>query len=75
MYSKGTMNTSIETLNAGRSKAKVVPVEDANDLFKQEKRKARNEGLSHLLNNDYKPASYKRAVQFRDSMSYKKKIS
>lgn len=29
MYSKGSMNTSIETLNAKKNKAQVIPAEQA----------------------------------------------
>lgn len=60
MYSKQTMNTSAEYI-AQRSNPKNVVDNSVAELYKKEKKRAKNEGLSHLYNNDYKPASFKRA--------------
>lgn len=73
MYSKQSINTSSEALNQN---AKYQQDRKAIDMVeKVQKKAARQEGLSHLYNSDYKPASYKKALEFRDSMSYRKKIA
>lgn len=74
MYSKQSLNKSKDFL-ASKSNTQIASDASGTELYKVEKKKARNEGLGHLYNNDYKPASYKKACQFRDSLSYKKKIS
>ena len=76
MYSKGVINSSSEALYKARNESVVVPVDTEQvEIYKKEKRRAKYEGLSHLYQNDYKPAVYKKAVKYRDSMSYKKKMA
>ena len=76
MYSKGSINTSSEALYKARNQSTVVPEDIEHvEIYKKEKRRAKYEGLSHLYQNDYKPAVYRKAVEYRDSMSYKKKLS
>jgi hypothetical protein len=74
MYSKQSINASSEALYAGKANYKVVD-NSAMEIYKKEQKKAKQDGLSHLYNSDYKPASYQKALQFRDSMSYRKKVS
>ena len=53
------------------------PEEDANIAYKmqkQEMKKAKKEDLEHLYKQDYQPAKYKRAVEYKNSRSYKKKL-
>lgn len=77
MYSKGNLNTSSEALHrGGRNDSYVVPVDvEQVEIYKKEKKRAKYEGLAHLYQNDYKPAVYKKAVEYRNSLSYKKKLS
>ena len=76
MYSRGAINTSSETLYKAKNESVVVPADvEQVEIYKKEKRRAKYEGLSHLYQNDYKPAVYKKAVKYRDSMSYKKKMA
>lgn len=43
-------------------------------MQKQEMKKAKKEDLEHLYKQDYQPAKYKRAVEYKNSRSYKKKL-
>ena len=74
MYSKGSHNTSADMLRAQKSNA-IVDDLDGGDLYKQERRRAKRENLTHLYKNDYKPAKYSLACEYRDALSYKKKMS
>lgn len=74
MYSKGNHNGSTEMLKADRSNGTIGEM-DANELYHRERKRAKRENLSHLYKNDYKPAKYSVACEYRDALSYKKKMS
>ena len=74
MYSKGSHNTSADMLRAQKSNTAIDDL-DGGDLYKQERRRAKRENLTHLYKNDYKPAKYSLACEYRDALSYKKKMS
>jgi len=51
--------------------------EDANLAYKmqkQEVKKAKKEGLDHLYKQDYQPAKFAKAKEFRNSHAYMKKL-
>ena len=51
--------------------------EDANIAYqmqRQEMKRAKKEGLDHLYKQDYQPAKFSRAVEFRNAHSYMKKL-
>ena len=74
MYSKGNHNDSTEMLKANKSNGAIGEV-DPNDLYHRQRKRAKRENLSHLYKNDYKPAKYSVACEYRDALSYKKKMS
>lgn len=37
-------------------------------------KKAKKDGLDHLYKQDYQPAKFKKAVEYKNSRSYKKKL-
>lgn len=43
-------------------------------MHRQEVKKAKKEGLDHLYKQDYQPAKYKKALEYKNSRSYKKKL-
>ena len=67
---QGHMNISPN--NSGR-----YDEEDANIAYKMQRKEmkdAKKEGLDHLYKQDYQPAKFKKAVEFKNSRSYKKKL-
>ena len=43
-------------------------------MQKREMKQAKKEDLDHLYKQDYQPARYKKALEFKNSRSYKKKL-
>lgn len=43
-------------------------------MQKQEMKKAKKEDLDHLYKQDYQPAKFSKAVEYRHSRSYMKKL-
>ena len=54
-----------------------IQEEDANiayQMHRKEVKQAKKDGLDHLYKQDYQPAKFKKAVEYKNSRSYKKKL-
>ena len=61
----------------GHRAAQRAAQEDANIAYKmqrQEMKNAKKEGIDHLYKQDYQPANFNKAVNYRNSRSYMKKL-
>ena len=59
------MDIAINNMNAGWN---------PNEAYKNQRRMLKKMNLSHLYQYDYQPAKYRLAKEYRDTLSYKKKL-
>jgi hypothetical protein len=70
-------NNSISELTYGKAQYQLSPQKSREDLYDDERRnikQAKKEGLDHLYKENYQPAKYGKAVEYRNSRSYMKKL-
>ena len=67
-------NSSAEYLQVKYKQSPRYKDIDNMDLEKIEFKKAKKDQLDHLYNENYQPAKYAKAVQYRNARSYMKKM-
>lgn len=70
-------NNSISELTYGKPQYQLSPQRSRENLYddgRKNLKQAKKDGLDHLYKENYQPAKYSKAVEYRNSRSYLKKL-
>lgn len=70
-------NNSLSQITYGKPQYQLSPQKSRDSLYDEERKQikqAKKEGLDHLYKENYQPAKYGKAVEYRNSRSYMKKL-